>query len=211
MFASLGILGIQSTLIFLLGRLDVMLYRSGRLGLLHAAATYLSLFFMQHAVAWHNEVSGGVGYGKESNRGYNYVGFIANDVFLNKQLDPKLHFLMDGSVAYWHANTSSNQNLATGAMSLDFRAYFINPMTHRYRPFIQVACGPAYLSSETFGTKRQGMKFAFQDRVGAGIEMGPQTKAFVLALELVHYSNAGLKQPNPGFTIPFIVSLGYQI
>jgi hypothetical protein len=176
-----------------------------------ALSAILSFIFVQNSYAWTHEVSVGFGYGKELDRNYTNMGLIADYVFMNKQIDPKLHFLMDTSMAWWHAGTTNNKNLYAFAISAGFRAYFVNPNTYNYRPFIQVAIGPSYLSSKTFGTKTQGMKFIFQDRFGGGIEIGHQTKAIVISLQFIHYSNADLKKPNPGFNIPFVGSIGYEI
>lgn len=185
-----------------------MMLRQSRFGLLLSA---LCVFISQDALAWQHEISAGFGYGKELNRSYNNLGVIADYVFLNKQIDPKLHFLMDTSAAYWHAQTTTNKTLFAYALSFAFRAYFVNPTAYNYRPFLQIAIGPTYLSSKTFGTKEQGMKFAFQDRFGAGLEIGHQSKSIVISLQYIHYSNAGLKQPNEGFNIPFVGSIGYEI
>lgn len=163
------------------------------------------------ALAWRHETSMGFGYGKELNRSYNNMGFIGDYVFVNKQIDPKLHFLTDTSVAWWRADTASNKNLVALAVSAAFRAYFVDPRFYSYRPFIQIAIGPTYLSTKMFGTKTQGMKFAFQDRFGAGMEIGPLNKSIVVAFQFIHYSNADLKKPNPGFNIPFVGSIGYAI
>lgn len=182
-----------------------------RNGLLFLVLLLFGSFFTQQAAAWQREASVGFGYGRELNRNYNNMGVIGDYVFLNKQLDPKLHFLMDTSAAYWYADTSSNQHLVTLACSLALRAYFVNPHAYQYRPFIQIAIGPSYLSTKTFGENQQGMKFAFQDRFGLGIEMGRQNKSVVIALQYIHYSNAGIKQPNEGFNIPFVASVGYEI
>ena len=83
-------------------------------------------------------------------------------------------------------------------------------MTSRYRPFLQLAAGPAFTSSTTLGTKTQGSHFLFQDRLGGGIEIGSQTQAVMISLQYIHCSNAGFSSPNPGFNFPFVGSIGYD-
>ena len=187
-----------------------MLFSKGRL-LLLCSLLLFCLFNSESIFAWDYEASGGFGYGPEFNgKNYNQVGGIADFVFMNKAIDPKLHFLWDISAAYWHAESTPSNGIFVGAISPILRAYFVNPETFRYRPFLQIGVGPAFISSETLGDETQGSHFLFQDRFGVGMEVGSQTHALMFAFQYIHCSNAGIAEPNPGFNFPFVGSIGYE-
>lgn len=166
------------------------------------------LIFCVDTFAWDHGFSAGFGYGPEHSRNYNNMGIMADGILRNINIDEKLNFLVGANGAYWHAGAGKHRNLYTTTLSLGFRAYFVN-QAGCYRPFLQLAAGPSLLSQKTFGTKTQGSVFAFQDRLGAGLEVGAPNQSLIFLLEYVHYSNAGLFKPNPGFNIPFVFSVGY--
>jgi len=186
-----------------------MFFLTGRLFFL--CALLWCLLNSENALAWDYEAAGGFGYGPEFNgMSYNQVGGIADFIFMNKAVDSKLHFLWDISAAYWHAETTPSNGIFVGAVSPLLRAYFVNPETFRYRPFLQIGVGPAVISSETLGEETQGSHFLFQDRFGLGMEVGSQTHALVFAFQYIHCSNADIAPPNPGFNFPFVGSIGYE-
>ncbi len=166
-------------------------------------------FFSHPAFSWKGEASVGAGYGPENSRNYNNAGIITDIVLANVTIDSKLAFLTDSSAAWWHAG-AGQPNLFAFAMSLGFRAYFV-AQDNYYRPFLQVSIGPSFISNKEFGTKTQGSKFIFQDRFGGGLEVGmKEGSAFMVGLQYIHYSNAGISEPNPGFNIPFVAVIGYE-
>lgn len=177
-----------------------------------SSVLFFILMIPNIANAWNYEISGGIGGGPQLNAqpDYNNIGGIVDFVFLNKTIDCKLNFLLDTSAAYWYADSNPGNSTFVGAISPVFRAYFVNPTTSHYRPFLQVAAGPAFTSSTTLGTETQGSHFLFQDRLGGGIEIGSQLRALMISLQYIHCSNAGLAHPNPGFNFPFVGSIGYD-
>jgi hypothetical protein len=178
-------------------------HRLMRCSILLALALYFSA-----ASAIFKEIMVGYGFGKEVGRSYTNNGTIINTILFQDQLDPKLKVFFGPSIAYWHADTSSHSTLFTGAASIGFRAYFTSQSAY-YRPFLQIASGPCLISKKIFGSKTQGSLFLFQDRLGAGMEIGTTHNTWLVTLEYTHYSNGGLSHPNPGFNIPMVGSLGY--
>ena len=167
-----------------------------------------SLLVSSDALAWNHAVTAGVGYGPERGESYNNAGVFVDYMFYRPRIDKKLVFFLDSSAAVWRAGYPDNRYLEAFAVSGGFRAFFVDK-GYFYRPFLQIAVGPAYLTSRKFGNKEQGTKFNFQDRLGVGMEFGSQKKTIVVLLEHIHYSNAGIKRPNPGFEFPFVLSIGY--
>ncbi len=55
--------------------------------------------------------------------------------------------------------------------------------------------GVALFSGTTAGDRELGSAFNFEDRIGAGLKFSGGQRIGVRAL---HYSNAGIKQPNDG-------------
>ena len=68
------------------------------------------------------------------------------------------------------------------------------------------SAGPAYLSQRQFGENKQGSSVAFQLNGGVGVELN---KKIDINLRLSHYSNAHLASPDQGFTVLYLLSIGY--
>lgn len=177
---------------------------------LHKILTITLLTLSSSIYAWTNEVSAGFGYGREFNRAYNNYGFLVSGGLSNVPIYSHLSILSDSSAAYWHANTSSNKHIFAWSMSGALRGYFIASKHAAYRPFVQAALGPTYLTKKTLGTKNQGEKFTFQTRLGGGIEIGDYNESIVVLLQYLRYDNFGMKKPNQSINIPFVVSIGYE-
>lgn len=83
-----------------------------------------------------------------------------------------------------------------GAHSLSFAPVFIYEFAGSdIKPFIEVGIGVALFSGTTAGDRELGSAFNFEDRIGAGLKFSGGQRIGVRAL---HYSNAGIKQPNDG-------------
>jgi hypothetical protein len=65
--------------------------------------------------------------------------------------------------------------------------------------------GPAYISSRKFGDNTQAANATFQWNAGLGAEF----KNVDLNFRFVHFSNAYLAKPDEGFTVLYLLSLGY--
>lgn len=163
------------------------------------------------AYAWEHEVSVGYGSGTELEQDYTNSGFELGGVLYKfPNLDRTLIATINGTLGQWHADTADYRNLTTAAVSLGLRGYAVYPDQHRFRPYVGVTFGPAYLSQQQFGEEVQGTNFAFQAQLGVGTEIGDHQHSWDLNFHLDHYSNAGLFPPNEGINILYMFSLGYQ-
>lgn len=63
------------------------------------------------------------------------------------------------------------------------------------KPFIEAGIGVAAFSGTRVGDQNLGSSLNFEDRIGAGLKFANGQSVGVRA---IHYSNAGLKQPNDG-------------
>jgi lipid A 3-O-deacylase len=64
-----------------------------------------------------------------------------------------------------------------------------------YKPFIEAGIGASFFSATSAGDQKLGSSFNFEDRLGAGIKIGDTQR---IGIRVIHYSNAGLAQPNDG-------------
>lgn len=96
----------------------------------------------------------------------------------------------DAAYTYWEGGDAS------GAHSLSFAPVFVYEFgTSGYVPFIEAGIGIAAFSKTDVGDQRLGSSFNFEDRIGLGVKLPGQQKVGIRA---IHYSNAGIKQPNDG-------------
>jgi hypothetical protein len=164
------------------------------------------------AEAWEHEISIGYGRSKEINYDYYNSGFFLNGkLYKFNAIDKTLIFTIDASVAHWNASTENYKTLNAAALSGAFRAYFISPENRVFNPYLAASFGPAYLSQNKFGEREQGAHLSFQTTLGFGAEILQKNKhGFDLNLQLAHYCNAGLFNPNRGINILYVFSIGYM-
>jgi hypothetical protein len=153
-------------------------------------------------------LSYGTGFGSASDpngiNGFNIAYTMQPDSW--QWLNGDLNVFLNFSYGYWHTNDySSNQSISTFAAAPVIRWYFLNNPTAT--PFLQGSVGPTYLSKTYFGDRNLGIHFAFEDMAGFGFAFGAQKKVYA-TLQIVHYSNAGMSDPNSGFTVPFLFTVG---
>jgi lipid A 3-O-deacylase len=74
--------------------------------------------------------------------------------------------------------------------------------------YLEGGIGVGYLSEKTIKDRDLSSHFQFEDRIGAGVKIGGQHE-HDLNFRYMHYSNAGIKQPNEGIDI-FIFSYTYH-
>ncbi len=97
----------------------------------------------------------------------------------------------DGAYTYWEGGDE-----ASGAHSLSFSPVFTYEFSGwRYAPYIEVGVGVALFSKTDVGEQKLGSSFNFEDRIGVGLKLSSEQKVGIRA---IHYSNAGIKQPNDG-------------
>ncbi|EOG3620661.1 acyloxyacyl hydrolase [Pseudomonas putida] len=96
----------------------------------------------------------------------------------------------DAAYTYWEGGDAS------GAHSLSFSPVFTYEFSgFTYTPYIETGIGLAAFSKTDVGDQRLGSSVNFEDRIGFGLKLPGEQKVGIRAM---HYSNAGLKQPNDG-------------
>ena len=96
----------------------------------------------------------------------------------------------DAAYTYWEGGDAS------GAHSLSFSPVFTYEFSgFTYTPYIEAGIGLAAFSKTDVGNQRLGSAVNFEDRIGFGLKLPGAQKVGIRAM---HYSNAGLKQPNDG-------------
>ncbi|MBF8745260.1 acyloxyacyl hydrolase [Pseudomonas putida] len=96
----------------------------------------------------------------------------------------------DAGYTYWEGGEAS------GAHSLSFSPVFTYEFSgFTYTPYIEAGIGLAAFSKTDVGDQRLGSAVNFEDRIGFGLKLPGDQK---IGLRAMHYSNAGIKQPNDG-------------
>ncbi len=95
----------------------------------------------------------------------------------------------DAAYTYWDGDkTASNHSLS---LSPVFVYEFAG---ERFKPYIEAGIGIAAFSSTELEDNDLGSSFQFEDRLGFGVRFAGQE----VGVRAMHYSNAGIKQPNDG-------------
>jgi lipid A 3-O-deacylase len=106
----------------------------------------------------------------------------------------------DAGYTYWAGDDSSSNH------SLSFSPVFVYEFAGAtVRPYVEAGIGLALFSSTELEDNDLGSSFQFEDRLGFGLRFAGQE----IGLRALHYSNAGLKQPNDGaesYTLHYRVS-----
>lgn len=105
---------------------------------------------------------------------------------------------------YWEASASRWNAMDPAAQERRLNQFAVTPV-FRWRPgggasawFAEGAIGLTYMSSRyQNGNTRFSTRFNFGDHLGVGRSFGPQGR-HELALRLQHFSNGGVRKPNPG-------------
>lgn len=108
------------------------------------------------------------------------------------------------SLNYWEYSRESIK----GAM---YSPVFIHEFSRLHRnifPYLEAGIGVGYISEKTIKRRNLSSHFQFEDRAGIGAKLGKQ-KTHDLSVRYMHYSNAGIWQPNDGIDI-FIFSYTYS-
>ncbi len=82
--------------------------------------------------------------------------------------------------------------------------YRFHRLGKRHHPYIELGVGVALLSRNRIDRRDLSSALVFEDRIGFGI----RSRHMDLGFRLMHYSNAGLKEPNDGLSMA-LVTLGY--
>lgn len=97
----------------------------------------------------------------------------------------------DLGYTYWQAGDQ-----AGGRHAISFAPVFMYEFGEgNIKPFVEAGIGVALFTGTTAGDQKFGSAFNFEDRIGAGLKIGDTQK---VGLRVIHYSNAGIKEPNDG-------------
>ena len=155
--------------------------------------------------AWDHSINIGYGISHDPNHTkYNNSGFLLSGDIYSFHQTCVTNWTINGALGHWYSTAPHNKHLTTAALALALRYY---PLTTNrpYPLYILGSVGPAYLSSRHFGRNEQAKNLTFQWNLGLGAEFRP----FDVNLRLVHYSNAYLARPDQGFSIMYLLSVGY--
>ncbi|MDX5373666.1 MAG: acyloxyacyl hydrolase [Pseudomonadaceae bacterium] len=95
----------------------------------------------------------------------------------------------DAGYTYWDGDETSSNH------SLSFSPVFVYEFAgETVRPYIEAGIGVALFESTELEDNDLGSSFQFEDRIGAGLRFSGQE----IGIRAIHYSNAGIKNPNDG-------------
>ena len=95
----------------------------------------------------------------------------------------------DAGYTYWDGDETS------GNHSLSFSPVFVYEFAgESVQPYIEAGIGVAAFADTDLEDNDLGSSFQFEDRLGAGLRFSGQE----IGIRALHYSNAGIKQPNDG-------------
>ncbi len=103
------------------------------------------------------------------------------------------------SANYWKWKDESNFGVALSPVF----AYYLN--FGDFKPYLEAGIGVSFWQKTHIKRRNMSTHFHFEDRVG----VGARYKNFDFSFRYMHYSNAGIKNPNPGIDI-FIGSISYK-
>jgi hypothetical protein len=165
----------------------------------------LLIFFTLTSFAWDNSVELGYGHSHDPNhtKYYNSGFLLTSDIYPLKHT-PRTYWSLNGALGQWYTSAPHNKNLTTAAMSLALRFYPWTDATN-YPTYLLGTVGPAYLSSRHYGANTQAGNVTIQFNLGLGVELNN----IDVNLRLSHYSNAYIARPDQGFTVLYLLSIGY--
>lgn len=96
----------------------------------------------------------------------------------------------DTGYTYWEGKKfSSNHSISFAPVFVyEFRVGAVSP-------YVEAGVGIAAFENTKIENRGLGSSFQFEDRLGAGLRFAGR---YELGLRAIHYSNAGIKQPNDG-------------
>ena len=95
----------------------------------------------------------------------------------------------DAAYTYWDGDdTASNHSLSLSPVFV----YEFHGQT--VKPYIEAGIGISAFSSTELESNKLGSSFQFEDRIGFGLRFNDQE----IGVRAMHYSNAGIKEPNDG-------------
>ncbi|MDU9389970.1 acyloxyacyl hydrolase [Pseudomonas sp. zfem002] len=108
----------------------------------------------------------------------------------------------DAGYTYWDGDKTSSNH------SLSFAPVFVYEFAgDSVKPYIEAGIGVAAFANTELESNDLGSSFQFEDRIGFGLRFAGGHEVGIRA---IHYSNAGLSQPNDGvesFALHYRMSL----
>lgn len=108
----------------------------------------------------------------------------------------------DAGYTYWDGDETSSNH------SLSFAPVFVYEFAgESIKPYIEAGIGVAAFANTKLESNELGSSFQFEDRIGVGLRFAGGHEVGIRA---IHYSNAGIKQPNDGvesFALHYRLSL----
>ena len=96
----------------------------------------------------------------------------------------------DAGYTYWQGDDTATNH------SISFAPVFVYEFAgQNVKPYLEAGIGVAAFSSTRLESNDLGSSFQFEDRIGAGLRFAGGHEVGIRAM---HYSNAGIKQPNDG-------------
>ncbi|HBX54236.1 acyloxyacyl hydrolase [Pseudomonas sp. UBA2684] len=95
----------------------------------------------------------------------------------------------DAGYTFWEGDETASNH------SLSFAPVFVYEFAgETVRPYVEAGIGVAVFASTELEDNDLGSSFQFEDRIGLGLRFAEQE----VGVRALHYSNAGLKNPNDG-------------
>ncbi|MBF7730591.1 acyloxyacyl hydrolase [Pseudomonas sp. N040] len=136
------------------------------------------------------DISGAVGQTDDGSMTYRAgVQFNFTDSWLQSDTG-HLGGYWDAGYSYWEGGNGSSGN-----HSLSFSPVFVYEFAgQNVRPIIEAGIGVALFSDTEVDGNQLSTAFQFEDRLGLGLRFSGQE----IGVRAIHYSNAGIKEPNDG-------------
>jgi len=96
-------------------------------------------------------------------------------------------------VSYWKAHSGKHPNNAWQLSAIPFLRWWV---TDRF--YLEGGIGATVFNKTQFADKTISSAFQFGDHIGLGYQLTPNSR---LGLRYSHFSNAGIKRPNPGLDV----------
>lgn len=106
--------------------------------------------------------------------------------------DSRLDLVGELGVSYWKAAGSRSPD------AWQLSAIPLVRWTFHDRFYVEAGVGPTVFTRTTVAGERISSAFQFGDQIGVGAYLSNNSR---LGLRFAHFSNAGMKQPNPGLGV----------
>ena len=122
-----------------------------------------------------------------------------------KEFDDRLNLYFESSVNFWEYG-SDNIHDTNFVLALSPVIEFPVGNLYRNKIYVEFGIGVSLLDDTNFAGKDVSTHYQFEDRLGFKMKFGDKGENEV-SLRYFHYSNGGLKKPNPGLDF---VSLSFM-